>query len=107
MGLCMQPQSAPKMKELSPEDATSHRTIEQSMKHVKKSEEHIRKLLLLGSGSSGKSTLFRQLKCVYKNGFADNEKEETAPIIRRNCVSGIIILLKKSQQLFEMDTKKK
>eukprot|EP01083_Nonionella_stella_P196245 722258_1 len=103
MGLCNEPQSSPNISELAPQDAINHKEIEKKLKTGKKTETQIRKLLLLGSGSSGKSTLFRQLKCVYREGFGESEIEETIPIIRRNCVSGILILLKKSQQLYEID----
>lgn len=65
----------------------------------------IKKLLLLGSGSSGKSTLFRQLKCLYSQGFQAEDIEDAVPIIRKNCVSGILKLLKETQHLFEIDQK--
>ena len=62
------------------------------------------RLLLLGSGHCGKSTLFRQLECIYEEGFTENEFKEVMPNIRRNCVAAIICLLKKSEQLYKMDT---
>ena len=105
MGLCNSVQSAPKMADLTDDQKRQHKDIEKNMKKFKKTDLELRRLLLLGAGSSGKSTLFRQLKCVYKAGFGDNEYEETIPIIRRNCVAGILVLLKKSEAIYECDKK--
>lgn len=93
------------MAELTDAQKQQHKDIEKNMKKFKKTDLELRRLLLLGAGSSGKSTLFRQLKCVYKAGFGDNEYEETIPIIRRNCVAGILVLLKKSEAIYECDKK--
>ena len=94
MGTCDSRRSQPKLIESTPTPISIDKIAKPSPK----------KVLLLGAGSGGKSTLFRQLKCIYKNGFGENEFEETVPIIRRNCVAGILLVLKKSEQLYEMDT---
>jgi len=44
------------------------------------------KLLLLGCGQSGKSTIFNQLKLIFKGGFTDEEKIST----RRACLDNIL-----------------
>eukprot|EP01083_Nonionella_stella_P170206 578743_1 len=62
-----------------------------------------KKLLLLGTESSGKSTLFKALKIATKDPNMETEHEKSLPIIRHNCVAGIITLLKKSQQLYDKD----
>merc|ERR1712228_1047955 len=63
----------------------------------------IKKCLLLGSGSSGKSTLFRQLKVIHGSGFGADEFVESKQRIRSNCVLGILVLLKKSQELYDQN----
>eukprot|EP00484_Ammonia_sp_Unknown_P025495 CAMPEP_0197025518 /NCGR_PEP_ID=MMETSP1384-20130603/5824_1 /TAXON_ID=29189 /ORGANISM="Ammonia sp." /LENGTH=480 /DNA_ID=CAMNT_0042454053 /DNA_START=64 /DNA_END=1506 /DNA_ORIENTATION=- len=77
--------------------------IDKQLKIDARNEARIKKLLLLGSGSSGKSTLFRQLKCIHGPGFQQAEMVESKVTIRYNCVAGILMLLKKSQELFEAD----
>ena len=58
---------------------------------------------LLGSGSAGKSTIFKQFKCVRGLGLAETEFEETEHTIRANLVAAILVLLKQSELLFDID----
>lgn len=62
-------------------------------------EKKVKKLLLLGSGSSGKSTLFKQIKIIHGQSFDEPECVEVQHAIRSNCVLGILTLLKKSEHL--------
>lgn len=51
------------------------------------------KILLLGSGESGKSTIVKQMKILHKNGFTDAEAYEYKPFVYKNvldCVKNII-----------------
>eukprot|EP01084_Bolivina_argentea_P281665 481961_1 len=66
----------------------------------------LKKLLLLGSGSSGKSTLFKQIKCIHGEGFDETELAECTHVIRQNIVAGILTILRKSQELFDRDSNK-
>jgi len=51
------------------------------------------RLLLLGTGDSGKSTFCKQMKVLYKDGFTKSELEKYADILRDNCLSGMHKLL--------------
>ncbi|EJS44038.1 gpa2p [Saccharomyces arboricola H-6] len=42
------------------------------------------KVLLLGAGESGKSTVLQQLKILHQNGFTDQETKEYTPLIYQN-----------------------
>ncbi|KAL0480507.1 guanine nucleotide-binding protein G(o) subunit alpha [Acrasis kona] len=54
-----------------------------------------KKLLLLGSGDSGKSTIFRQVKIMHGK-FKDEEKLKYVPVIRGNILKGMKALIKAS-----------
>jgi len=64
-----------------------------------KEEAAIHKLLLLGAGESGKSTLFKQMVTIYGTGFTEKDRRSSIPIIHRNLVSSIEELVKQSLEL--------
>jgi len=51
------------------------------------------KLLLLGAGESGKSTVFKQMKLLYGAALTDEEKRHCTPIIYNNIVTTMKILI--------------
>ena len=65
-------------------------------------ERYKRKLLLLGAGSSGKSTLYKSLR-INEQKNEDSELVESRHVIRQNIIAGTLTLLKRSQELYEMD----
>lgn len=58
--------------------------IDEQLKEDKKSQEKTVKLLLLGSGESGKSTFLKQLRIINGDGFDDDYRSEMIPVIRSN-----------------------
>jgi GTPase SAR1 family protein len=53
----------------------------------------VNKLLLLGAGESGKSTLLRQLNEIHGKGFTDTEREVYRPIIFNNMITAMKSLI--------------
>jgi GTPase SAR1 family protein len=51
------------------------------------------KLLLLGTSDSGKSTLLKQFRILYGNGFTDEEKSKYFKAILKNIASAVNTLL--------------
>lgn len=57
-----------------------------------------KKLLLLGTGESGKSTVLKQLKILHKNGFSHQERQQYSQVIWAdavNCMAKLIIQARK------------
>lgn len=64
----------------------------------KKINEEI-KLLLLGPGESGKSTFFKQMKIIQKDGgYSKDEKEQYRFIIIGNCITQMKVLVNASMK---------
>jgi len=49
----------------------------------------VKKLLLLGAGGSGKSTLFKQMISIYGKGFSDQDRAGYAKIICENIITAM------------------
>jgi len=90
------------------------RSIESKMKLMEVNQSRIRKILMLGSGASGKTTLFKQLEWLYgidhNNPYNDNNNKfnnedviSRLKTIRENIRDHIILLMKKSVELYDMD----
>jgi guanine nucleotide-binding protein subunit alpha len=76
MGNCV---SAQDREEKARSDAIDRQIEEDSRKFRKEC-----KILLLGSGESGKSTIVKQMKIIHQNGFTENELMTFRPTIYRN-----------------------
>ncbi|GAB5367855.1 hypothetical protein AAMO2058_001267600 [Amorphochlora amoebiformis] len=62
----------------------------------------VHKLLMLGAGESGKTTLFKQLTTVYGTGFTTDERKEYGDIIRMNILESMQNILKHYELLYEL-----
>ncbi|KAK2708010.1 guanine nucleotide-binding protein subunit alpha-13-like [Artemia franciscana] len=57
------------------------------------------KILLLGAGESGKSTVLKQMKIIHGQSFTREELEEYLSIIYKNIVGGMRVLIDARQKL--------
>ncbi|XP_022859330.1 guanine nucleotide-binding protein alpha-1 subunit-like isoform X2 [Olea europaea var. sylvestris] len=77
--------------------------IERQIDQETKAEKHIQKLVLLGAGDSGKSTIFKQIKLLFLSGFDEEELKSYIPIIHANVYETIKILLDGSKDLSQTE----
>lgn len=58
------------------------------------------KLLLLGTGESGKSTIFKQMKILYsaEKGYTPKEREQAKPYIYGNIFSNMKVVVENSDK---------
>ena len=74
--------------ELAKKNAEASRLINQANKE----DQSVIKMLLLGAGESGKSTIFKQMKIINKNGYTSEEKAAFKSIIYSNVIVSMKIL---------------
>jgi len=86
-----------------PELSADEKKLDDEMKAMQKEEatmsEKIIKLLLLGAGESGKSTIFKQMKVINKDGYSKKEQLEFIPIVHANVCQSMISLLNAAPKL--------
>ncbi|PIO75504.1 g-protein alpha subunit [Teladorsagia circumcincta] len=76
------------------------RKINAIIEHDKKANETVVKLLLLGAGESGKSTILKQMntaaglfRIIHDNGFSPDEAEQKISVVCANTVQSIGALI--------------
>ncbi|XP_049848769.1 G protein alpha i subunit-like [Schistocerca gregaria] len=79
-------------------DATRRdREINKTLKSDARRMDNEIRLLLLGSGESGKSTIAKQMKIIHMNGFTVEERESYRSVILQNIFIALKTLLEQSQ----------
>jgi len=77
-----------------PEGAATNKRIEEKLSSDHKRASSIHKMLLLGAGESGKSTLFKQMNLIYgKNPFPEDERIEYTRVVYANIIESISQLI--------------
>lgn len=82
---------------ISPEAAA----VEQQLMDMQAQELLNPKILLLGAGESGKSTVVKQIKLIWKvgGGLTARDKEDVTQAIRKNAIEAMQVLLEASKTL--------
>jgi len=88
-----------------PEDSTT-KAIDRQMRRGGAEDEELIKLLFLGAGGSGKSTLFKQLKLLHGNGLKEDERVGYRGNIYRNIVDGMKMLIEGNAMFMDDDEHK-
>uniref|UniRef100_A0A914CGD1 Guanine nucleotide-binding protein G(O) subunit alpha n=1 Tax=Acrobeloides nanus TaxID=290746 RepID=A0A914CGD1_9BILA len=52
------------------------------------------KLLLLGAGESGKSTIVKQMKIIHESGFTAEDYKQYKPVVYSNTVQSLVAILR-------------
>ncbi|KAF2452936.1 G-protein alpha subunit [Lineolata rhizophorae] len=82
------------------EDAEARRNeeIEKVIRLDRKKAEKEVKLLLLGAGESGKSTVLKQMRLIHAGGFNKSERKQWRVVIFNNLVNAFQILMSAMQE---------
>eukprot|EP00010_Vexillifera_abyssalis_P003150 CAMPEP_0201560720 /NCGR_PEP_ID=MMETSP0173_2-20130828/78416_1 /ASSEMBLY_ACC=CAM_ASM_000268 /TAXON_ID=218659 /ORGANISM="Vexillifera sp., Strain DIVA3 564/2" /LENGTH=354 /DNA_ID=CAMNT_0047975179 /DNA_START=56 /DNA_END=1120 /DNA_ORIENTATION=+ len=71
------------------EEANRSKNIDSELRREKKRLDREIKLLLLGAGESGKSTIAKQMKIIYLKGFSEAERRPYKEIVFSNVIMGM------------------
>lgn len=83
-------------KQASEQKKSLTKSLDQHLRAGEGKQSKVVKLLLLGTGESGKSTIFKQMQILYSgvgDGFTDYEKQTYRHVVRRNVVESMHVLL--------------
>lgn len=86
MGACM---STGGMVDISDDDKRRHREAEKYLKEAKAKMASQVKVLLLGSGDSGKSTVLKQMRLIHRVPFSPGEVETYRQLVFNNLTTGL------------------
>ncbi|KAG8252802.1 Guanine nucleotide-binding protein subunit alpha-13 [Homalodisca vitripennis] len=67
--------------------------IDKQLSELARQERNIVKILLLGAGESGKSTLVKQMKIIHSDGFTRDELRSFRPTVMDNLLSSMKYVL--------------
>lgn len=75
-----------------------NREIERELTKEKRNQDKEIKILLLGAGESGKSTIAKQMRIIHLSGFSQQEKDVFKRQIHNNIITQIQVLLKQCEK---------
>ncbi|KAI7886740.1 guanine nucleotide binding protein, alpha subunit [Lichtheimia hyalospora FSU 10163] len=81
------------------EDKARNEEIENQIKRDKLNLRNEVKMLLLGAGESGKSTILKQMKLIHDDGYSLDEREAFKEIIFSNTVQSMRVILEAMDEM--------
>jgi ABC-type sugar transport system ATPase subunit len=81
--------------------------IEKQLEKLEKQDQGELKILLLGAGASGKSTIFKQMKILNMSGYTNDEKAEYKPLIHRNVYEIFVSMIEYCEEQVEQNEDEK
>jgi len=86
--------------ESTPAENKESRQINRELKKDKRKFQEEVKLLLLGPGESGKSTVFKQMKIIQDNGgYSETERKSYKYVVFANCITQMKVLVNAAMKL--------
>ncbi|XP_006722387.1 guanine nucleotide-binding protein G(olf) subunit alpha isoform X1 [Homo sapiens] len=91
--LSAEEREAAKEREAVKEARKVSRGIDRMLRDQKRDLQQTHRLLLLGAGESGKSTIVKQMRILHVNGFNPEEKKQKILDIRKNVKDAIVTIV--------------
>ena len=76
-----------------PSSEAASKRIERMMSNAYVMETEKIKLLLLGAGESGKSTIFKQMRVLFGAPLTEEEKTQITPVVYNNTLASMKVLV--------------
>ncbi|KIY50059.1 guanine nucleotide-binding protein alpha-2 subunit [Fistulina hepatica ATCC 64428] len=89
MGACMSSGGG----DVTEADKARHKEVEKHLKEEKIRQQNLIKVLLLGSGDSGKSTILKQMRLIHSMPFTSSEVESYRQLVYDNITRGLKYML--------------
>lgn len=100
MGLCASNELTPAEKQALAAEKKISKDLDKKMAQDNLEEQRVNKLLLLGSGESGKSTLFKQMIALYKrDAFNEDYRKTFTKVIYNNVLTAMSILCQNCERM--------
>ncbi|KAJ7244613.1 heterotrimeric G-protein alpha subunit, GPA2-like protein [Mycena haematopus] len=93
MGSCLSLPPAPSGHTVTDRDRALHKQAEKALRDARTKLASSRKVLLLGSGDSGKSTILKQMRLIHRVPFSTAETESFRQLVFENLIRGLRYLL--------------
>ncbi|VDN04883.1 unnamed protein product [Thelazia callipaeda] len=97
MGLCQSQEAQ--------EQLARNKAIERQLNQDKRTGSSIVKLLLLGAGECGKSTVLKQMQILHNNGFTEDEINERKAVVYNNTVTSMCAMLRAMDNILHLPLK--
>jgi len=81
------------------EEKGKSKNIDEQLKKDRAKMDNEVKLLLLGAGESGKSTIVKQMKLLYQDGYSQEERSAFKEVIFSNTIQSMKVLVNACQKL--------
>lgn len=99
MGICQGSNMTPEEAKAKKEEEARSKNLDKTLQTLHQQQETVHKLLLLGAGESGKSTLFKQMVSIHGEGFKTEERKGYTSIIHGNILQSLRVLCEQSDRL--------
>ena len=81
--------SSPAGVDVSPAEASKSNNIDRELERARQIQDSKVKLLLLGAGESGKSTIFKQMRILYGTNRSDDDLRMYGTVVRANIIVAV------------------
>ena len=78
---------------------TDEKTINEFQRQSSKDASKVVKILLLGSGEGGKSTIVKQMRIIYGGGYSERERMMYRSIIYSDTIKALYAILKEMEEM--------